>query len=364
MDGEIYAQPLYVSGVTIAGQVHNVVYTVTMHNSVYAFDADSFTSTAPLWTVNLGPSVPPSTLNFTDVDVEVGILGTPVIDLGRQAIFLVSDTLENGNPTFRLHALSLTDGHEIERGPVVIKASVPGTGDGGKTVEFNAQDLLQRPGLALLNQQLFVGFGSHGDDNPWHGWMFSYDASNLQHQLAIFCTTPNGMGSSVWQAGRAPAIDFGGGTGTKVTGGSGRVPIIQNDASLYFATGNGDYDGVTNFGETILRMSPTDLSIMDWYTPDNFADLTSNDWDLGSGGVILVPGTNLLVTAGKSGNVYLAPRTGMGHTASANSTTVQSFNVNNVGIWNIALWNNRAAPRCTLRIRSAGRCWLTRSQTD
>jgi len=342
VDGEIYAQPLYVSGVSIAGQLHNVIYTATMHNSVYAFDADAIASGAPLWNVNLGPSIPPATLNFTDVDVEVGILSTPVIDLARQAIYVVSDTLQDGNPTFSLHALSLADGHEIERGPVVIAGSVAGTGDGSQTVEFDAAQLLQRPGLALLDRALYVGFGSHGDDPPWHGWMFAYDASNLQGRRAIFCTTPNGVRSSIWQAGRAPAIDDG--AGIEVTREGGRTPIIQNEASIYVATGNGDYDGITNFGESILRLSPTDLAVVDWFTPDNFADLSYNDWDLGSSGVILVPGTNLLVTAGKSGNLYLAPRTGMGHVAPANSDTVQTFNVTVNGIWDTALWNNQSGP--------------------
>lgn len=358
VDGEIYAQPLYVSGVSMAGKLHNVVYTATMHDSVYAFDADAIGNPTPLWKVNLGASIPTSSIQapswfdggqYTDINVEVGILGTPVIDLGRQAIYVVSDTLVDGNSTFTLHALSLADGHEIENGPVVISGSVPGTGDGGKTVQFDATQLLQRPGLALLDQELYIGFGSHADDPPWHGWMFAYDASNLQSQLAIFCATPNGTGSSIWQSGRAPAIDPG--SGVKVARGSTRAPLLQNEASLYVATGNGDYDGITNFGESILRLSPTNLSVMDWFTPDNFVDLTDNDYDLGSSGVILVPGTNLLVTAGKSGNVYLAPRTAMGHVAPVNSTTSQSFTATSNGIWNTALWNNSSGP--TLYVVSA-----------
>jgi hypothetical protein len=342
VDGEVYAQPLYVSGVSIGGQLHNVVYTATMHDSVYAFDADAVGAGAQLWKVNLGTSIPPATLDFKDVNVEVGILSTPVIDIGRQAIYVVSDTLENGNPTFQLHALSLADGQELDNGPVVIAGSAPGTGDGSQTVEFDAQDLLQRPGLALLNRELYIAFGSHADDPPWHGWMFAYDAADLQHRLAIFCTTPNGNGSSIWQSGRAPAIDDGG--GLKYTRGSERAPQIQNQASLYVATGNGDYDGITNFGESVLRLAPTSLAVVDWYTPDDWADLNDKDWDLGSSGVILIPGTNLLVTAGKSGNVYVAPRTSMGHVAPSNSATTQNVNVNVNGIWNTALWNSQSGP--------------------
>src|SRR5260370_38551 len=127
VDGQIYAQPLYATGVRIPGLgTRSVVYTVTMHNSVYAIDADAPASVVPLWQVNLGPSVPSSVLDFTDILPEVGILSTPVIDLGQQVIYVVSDTLEGGVPVFRLHALSLADGQEMFHGPVVIEASVPG----------------------------------------------------------------------------------------------------------------------------------------------------------------------------------------------------------------------------------------------
>ncbi len=342
VDGEIYAQPLYVSGLSIQGRLHNVVYVATMHDSVYAFDADAIGSGA-LWKVNLGVSVPPSMLNVTDVDVEVGILSTPVIDLGRQAIYVVSDTLQNQSPTFTLHALSLADGHEIEKGPVVITGSVPGRADGGQTVAFQPTELIQRPGLALLDRRLYVAFGSHADDYPWHGWMFAYDASSLQHQLAAFCTTANGFGASFWQSGRAPAIDDNGVSLLNAARSDERHPIIQTDASLYVATGNGDYDGKADFGESILRLSATNLAVMDWFTPDNWSDLNENDFDLGSSGVILVPGTNLLVTAGKSGNLYLSPRTAMGHLAPANSSIVQSFN-NSGPIFDSALWNSQNGP--------------------
>src|SRR5579862_8844016 len=121
VDGQIYAQPLYASGVPIAGQgASNVVYVATMHNSVYAIDADAPQSTAPLWQVNLGPSVPSSLLNFSDILPETGILSTPVIDLTKQAIYVVSETFQDGTAIFQIHALSLSDGHEMFSGPTVI----------------------------------------------------------------------------------------------------------------------------------------------------------------------------------------------------------------------------------------------------
>src|SRR5713226_6947260 len=117
VDGAIFAQPLYAGGVQSAGKgTLNVVFVATMHNSVYAINADTPQSTIPLWQVNLGPAVSSSVLNFTDVLPEVGILSTPVIDPSRQTMYVVSDTLENGIPVFRIHALSLADGHEMMNG--------------------------------------------------------------------------------------------------------------------------------------------------------------------------------------------------------------------------------------------------------
>ena len=327
VDGQIYAQALYATGVPIVGKgVHNVVYVATMHNSVYAIDADAPGSIVALWQVNLGASVPSSVLNFTDILPEVGILSTPAIDLSRQVIYVLSDTLEGGVPVFRMHALSLSDGHEMLRGPVVIAASVPGVGAGSNngTLSFDALMQLQRPGLALANGRVYAAFGSHGDGGNFHGWMISYDASDLRRQVAVFNTTPNTYGGSIWQAGRAPAID--------------------NDGNIIASTGNGEYTGTSDFGDSVLKLSGRDLSLLDWYTPDNCAYLSDEDLDLGSAGVILIPGTNQLLTAGKSGDMLLANTGSMGHIGPMNSSTVQSIMASPNGVFDFALWNKPDGP--------------------
>ena len=327
VDGQIYAQALYANGEPIVGKgVHNVVYVATMHNSVYAFDADSPDSIFPLWQVNLGPSVPSSVLDFTDILPEVGILSTPVIDLSQQVMYLVSDTLEGSVPVFKMHALSLADGHEMLNGPVVIAASVPGTGAGSQngTLRFDAWMQLQRPGLALLNGIVYAAFGSHADGGEFHGWMISYDASDLRRRIAVFNTTPNSYGGSFWQAGRAPAID--------------------NDGDIIAATGNGEYTGTSDFGDSVLKLSGRDLSLLDWYTPDNCAYLSEEDLDLGSAGVILIPGTNQLLTAGKSGDLLLINAGSMGHMGAMNSATVESIPANPNGVYDFALWNRPDGP--------------------
>ena len=322
VDGQIYAQPLYATGIAIPGKgLRNVIYVATMHDSVYAIDADAPGSTAPLWQVNLGTPIASSVLYFSDILPEVGILSTPVIDLGQQVIYVVSDTLEGGVPVFRIHALSLADGHEMLYGPVVIAASVPGVGAGsnnGKLL-FDPLMQLQRPGLVLANGTVYAAFGSHADGGNYHGWMIGYSGSDLRRKVAVFNTTPNTLGGSFWQAGRAPAVDGAG--------------------NIIASTGNGDFTGTSDFGDSILKLSGRDLSLVDWYTPDNWADLRDSDEDLGSAGIILIPGTDQILTGGKSGALLLVNPTSMGHVGAMNSSTVQSIVANSFGIYDFALWN-------------------------
>jgi uncharacterized protein (TIGR03437 family) len=324
VDGQVYAQPLYVSGVSIGGVNYNVVYVATMHNSVFAFNADAPQSATPLWQVNLGPIVPSGLFNFTDILPEIGILGTPAIDAANQVLYVVADTLPDpasGNPVFQLHALSLVDGHEMYGGPVQIAASVSGTGAGSSngTIAFDAFWQLQRPGLMLANGILYVAFGSHADTGNYQGWMLAYRASTLQ-QIAVFNSAPNGRQSAFWHSGRAPAID-----------GNGNVLAV---------TGNGDWDGMANFGETLLHLGSSDLSLLDWYTPEEWSNLNDQDWDLGSAGAILIPGTHFLLAAGKAGMLYLANYDSLGHLAPDNTGTVQGVQVNTWGLFDMALWSD------------------------
>src|SRR5262249_52076330 len=112
VDGMIYAQPLYVPNLSIPGRgTHNVVFVCTEHNSVYAFDADSPGS--PLWTVNVGPSLPSSVIAWDrDIVPEIGITSTPVIDLSSNTIYVVAETYESNAAIFRLHALDIRTGEE------------------------------------------------------------------------------------------------------------------------------------------------------------------------------------------------------------------------------------------------------------
>lgn len=305
-DGYVYAQPLYESNVIIPGKgPHNVVFIATENDSVYAYDADSNAgpNSVPLWKVNLGTPVPQSDVISGDMVPVVGITGTPVIDPSTQTIYLVAKTKENGQYYQRLHALDVATGAEKFGGPVTIQASVSGVGDGtdGKgNVPFNALREHQRSGLALSNGVVYISWASHGDNNPYHGWVIGYNAQTLQ-QVMAFNDTPNGQRAGIWQAGMAPAID--------------------DSGNLFFATGNGVYDanmpGGYEYGDSMLKLDPVQQKIVDYFTPFNQASLNAADDDLASGGVILLPDQpgahpHLLVGAGKEGRIYLVDRDKMG----------------------------------------------------
>ncbi len=325
VDGAVYAQPLYVYQLNIPGAgTHNVVFVATMHDSVYAFDADVW-SGQPLWQVNLGTSVPSAEYYFSDISPEVGILGTPVIDPGTQTMYVVSDHYESGVFSYRLHALNIATGAEQQGGPVTIQAAVQGTGDASVSgqVAFDASQHLQRPGLLLANGTVYIAFGSHADRSPFHGWVMGYSASNISQQTGVFCTAPNGSEAAVWQSGRGLAADA--------------------DGNVYLSTGNGSFDGVSSFGESILKLTPG-LELADWFTPDSWLDLNAVDHDLGSAGVALFPGIAQIIGGGKDGEMYVVPTSQLGHTEAGNQQVKQQFAAGSNGIFSMALWSGQLGP--------------------
>jgi hypothetical protein len=288
VDNQIYAQPLYVTGVNIGGTTHNVLYVATMGNSVYAFDADSSTPEV-LWQVNLGTPVP----SYEDILTQIGILSTPVIDINLNAIFLVADTYQSNKAVFSLHSLDIRTGQERVGSPVFISGTVAGTGVGSNngSVVFNPNQNLQRPGLLELNGNIYMTFGSHADQPPYNGWIFAYNNMTLR-RLTVKCTSPNGYGSSIWQGGAAPAADSSG--------------------NIYFSTGNGDFNPlVQDYGDSVLKLSASaGLALTSSFTPEVQLLFEEEDADLGASGAMVLPGSPLLtapmvLAASKDGHFYL-----------------------------------------------------------
>ena len=307
LDGELYTQPLYVPNVAIPGKgTHNVVYLATAHNTVYAFDADSNVgaNAVPLWQINFGPSVPSAVIPTEVLPVEIGIIGTPVIDPVSKTLYVAAKTYFNENQNYSLHAIDITTGAEKPNSPVTISATAPGTADGGEVVSFVPEKHLQRPALTLVGNTVYVAFASHEDYSPYHGWIMAYDATTLA-LTSVHCNTPNGDAGGIWMSGEGLTAD--------------------GNNNLYYVGGNGDYDGAFNFGESILKLSPA-LSILDWFTPFDFNYLNSIDFDLGSSGSIGIPNTNLLVSGGKNGKIYLLNTDNMGKfQAGSDNQVVQWF---------------------------------------
>ena len=336
VDGYLYAQPLYAPDIYIPGKgTHNVVFLATSHNSVYAFDADDPKAAAPLWKTNLGPSIPAAevyTTRWTDMRVEIGITSTPVIDLTDQAIYVEAKTKEGGTYVHRLHALDITTGKERVGSPVIIKASVAGTGEGSVNgrIAFDPVKHLQRASLLLTNGVVYLGFGSHADSPPFHGWILGYSAKTLG-RVCVFNVTPNGTEGSIWQAGMGMASDAAG--------------------NIYAMSGNGTFDadtGGTDYGNSMLKLRPTlgTLTVVDYFTPYNQAMLNVHDTDLGASGPLLVPGTTLILGGGKNGWLYVTHRDALGHIhAGADSQIAQTFQMTPGNIHGAPVyWNGPTGP--------------------
>src|SRR5581483_9407378 len=320
-DGQIYAQPLYAHALSIAGKgSHNVVFVATMHNTVYAWDADA--PADALWTANLGPVASSEALGFDDIDPEVGILGTPVIDRASQTLYVVAETFENGQYLHKLHALDLSNGQEKFNGPVTIAGSVAGTGAGSQNgvIAFDSSLHLQRPGLLLLNGAVYIALGSHGDQGNYHGWMFGYKASDVQQQIAVFCTSPSQIQGAIWQGGRGIAAD---------------------SSFIYVATGNGPWDGKSSFGQSFLKLDPAhSLEIADWFTTANWQASTAVDTDFGSSGAVLIPGTTYIVGGDKGGSIYISDKNNLGNLTNNDIGLRDKGRVVGYGIFTFAAWNN------------------------
>jgi hypothetical protein len=287
VDGQVYAQPLYVQNMNIAGGTHNVVFVCTESNSVYAFDADIAGIT--YWKTNLGAPYVPSCSDLVPI---VGITGTPVIDLDGGTLYV--NTKLAAGPAQKLHALDITTGQEKFGGPVTIAAA-----------SFNAAIQHQRPGLLLLNGAVYLGFGSHCDAGSYHGFLLGYNATNLAQQLYAFNVTSAGTEGAIWSGGMAPAVDTNG--------------------NIYVMTGNGDFDGLNNFSMSFLKLN-SNLAVQDYATPANWSSLSLADLDLGSGGPVLLP-PHYVTGIGKDGTMYLADINNMGHVGNF----VQSFSAGVTG---------------------------------
>jgi len=290
VDGQIYAQPLYLPNVSISGVQHNVVFVATENDTLYAFDANAWTT---LWQHHLAAAAQNN--DNEGIKPLLGITSTPVIDATTNTLYVVTDGVEPIQRVFRLHALDVTTGQEKFGGPVVVTGTVAGNGwdshNGQITLESGCY---QRTGLALDpgSNAVYIGFGHCN-----HGWILAYDKATLR-RIAILNTTPDGAGGTLWAGGGAPAID-------------------DTTGDLYVLTGVDAGDPAPDYNDSALRLRKGDLSVLDYFKPSNEYWLRQNDADLGSGSPIIMPPNaspypHELIGGGKDGRIFVINRDNMG----------------------------------------------------
>jgi hypothetical protein len=350
VDGAIYAQPLWVANLKVAGARHNVVFVATEHDSLYAIDADASPCTQ-LWTVSLidtkhGASagetpVPSGTTGFLvgfgdgDLAPEVGITGTPVIDPATGIMYVVSKSVNATGTVFyqRLHAIDLASGLEKKGSPVNISATYPT--DAGGTVTFSAQQENQRAGLTFTAGTVYIAWAAHEDTDPWYGWVmgYTYNGSTFT-QASVLNVEPNMGQGGIWMSGGAPSVD--------------------SNGHLYLITGNGTFDATNtsgfqdDYGDSFLQLTPgigaAGLGVSSFFTPSDQANDALLDKDFGSGGAALVLNLangspqHLVVGGGKDGALYVLDGDNMGGAGDSNARQIISLNQ---GIFaTAAFWNS------------------------
>lgn len=345
VDGDVYAQPLWLPHLAIPSKGdHNVLFVATEHDSVYAFDAEGMPPT-PLWNVSFVnvsrriTPVPAGNAYCPFISPEIGITSTPVIDERSGTLYVLARTAEpdqTGTLRFwqRLHALNVLTGEEKFGGPVLIRASVTNRngalfGLSSGTLDFAALRENPRAALTLANGTVYLTWASACDVGPYHGWIMAYDAHTLR-QIGAFNTSPEAAESGIWQSDTGPAVDASG--------------------NLFVSTGNGKFDadsGGRDYGDSLLKIATRNgrLTVTDYFTPSEQAQLNSTDSDLGSGGPLLIPQqlgsmVRLVVIGGKGGTIYVVNRERIGKFVPGNNPhAVQTIKVGGGIMGAPAYWN-------------------------
>ena len=303
VDDSVYALPLIVSNLNIAGRQRNVMFVATMGNTVYAFDADDPAEAGPLWSRSLGTPAPGD--NFIGPDHH-GVLGTPFIDVPSGTLYVVALVQKGDESNLWVNALDIVTGLPKYHSPQLM--SFPFDGPEGTLTSVDGA--LQRAGLLMVNDVLYVAVANvvpDPKDQHWsqEGFLQAFNARDLSERLAVFQTTPGGRKGGIWQGGRGIAADAAG--------------------NIYLSTAGGYYDGVRNFGSSTLKFGGRALKVTDWFTPDNHEFLFLNNIDMSAGGVTLIPDSPFMFSGGKEGVIFLLDRNAMGKLEGTNSGPLQRF---------------------------------------
>ena len=260
IDGTVDASAIYLHNVQVNGTAHDVFFVTTTYGKTLAIDANDGTI---LW-------------RFTPTSYS-GLAGsaritnvTPVADPDRTAIYTAS-------PDGNIEKLSVADGHALWTTSITTLAQR----------EKIASSLNYSGGHIIA-----VTGGYIGDAPPYQGHVSVLNASNgqLLHTWNSLCSNRAGLmdpsscaqsGSAIW--GRAGAL-------------------VDGSGNIYVATGNGLWDGATNWGDAFVKLDPTASTILANYTPTNTANLEAGDTDVGSTSPVILDATHV-AQGGKDGTI-------------------------------------------------------------
>jgi outer membrane protein assembly factor BamB len=340
----------------------NLAIQASMSDGLWAFNAETG---EVVWAKKLGiPVKGTAGLDMFAINDNWGILGTPVIDPNTMIGYCVawsSPDRSVANARYYAHAFNAGDGSPAAA-PVDLTDVTFDAGHGIPQQTLGTIYRKQRTALLLSRKAVVVCFAAGAESAPTnHGWVLALSVSPFQVQAA-WNDTPRYHGGGIWLAGGGPAADDAG--------------------NIYLATGNGSFDGATEFSESIVKLSlngnsfsvagnfapftdalragmPADtVSIaaerprpaqMMLREPDGDGPIDSipdrpgrrpvppdaagggNGWtdqDLGSAGVLLIPSLGLLLSCGKDGIVYTLDPDAMGHTALADFASPEAIAAN------------------------------------
>jgi hypothetical protein len=311
-DAAVDAQPLFLSGLIIGAQAHDVLYTATENDTMYAWDVNSGSVLWQKSAIGAGETASDNQ-GCSELPSTVGITSTPVIDryfAPDGVIYFVAKTKDgSGNYHQRLHALDLTTGAELSGSPVEITATYPGSGG---TNTFDPSIMVERAALLLSNGTVYLSWAApcHQTSLDYQSWVMAYSEATIQQQ-SVLDLTPNGSGGGIWMSGAGPSADA---TGFVYMATSEGTFDTTLDANNFYPV-NGDY------GNGFVKIQNTNgvMSVFDYFEPLNGVQATATNYqDQGSGGVLLAPDIpvgngvtySLALGAGMDGNIYYMGRSG------------------------------------------------------
>jgi outer membrane protein assembly factor BamB len=267
LDGLVDASAIYLHGATIHGSRHDAIFVTTSYGKTLALDAANgevlWQYTPPAYQDLAG------TRQFTN--------STPVADPDAHSIYAAS-------PDGYIERLAVSDGRLLWRTAIT---------------ELPLREKMDSPLKVFRGHVIAVTAGYIGDQPPYQGHVAILDARSgkLLQVWNSLCSNRAGLmrplscaqaQSAIW--GRAGAV------------------IDPDDGRIFIATGNGDWNGHTDWGDAVVELDAAATRILGNYTPTNTGELNDDDLDLGSSSPVLLDG-GLIAQGGKDGKIRLLSRT-------------------------------------------------------